>query len=371
MRNAGGEAEVDELDSRSGFVKEDVFELDVSVSNISLVKVMNSKDHLLPQVLCFNLRHLTMWLPLQISMQRTTVDVFHDQEDLLVRLEGFVESSKGFMVDFFHDFDFSLDTLSTVWLEELVLLINFNCNLLIQKLVKTNSDNCVRSLPDSLADDIVINIFNCATFSAKLVWFSIYSCWIGAFLAILLYLIRKMCVVCRILVSIIQVGPLATSCDESSCLSVLQLPMSSKVCHGISHVLWLLRAILIDIVIVLLLLRLALSLLWDLPAHGVVGGSSSFVELNVVQFDLADVSRAHVFFLFLDLHDLVSIFLLILLFHCVSYRGVVEHLLELCTPLRSSIENTRYLLVLLLVFNHRLNVNSVASTDCICLHVFD
>lgn len=87
MWNAGRKAKVNQLDSSFSFVKQNVLKLDVTVSHVSLVQVMDAEDHLLPEKLGFDLGHLSVGLTLQIAMQGATIDVFHDQEHLLVRLK--------------------------------------------------------------------------------------------------------------------------------------------------------------------------------------------------------------------------------------------------------------------------------------------
>jgi len=95
------------------------------------MQIMYPKDNLLPQKLGFSLTHLFIRLALQMAMQRSSINVLHDHKNLLVRIEDLVQLSKAVMVDLLHDFDFSLHTLSSVWVLQLALLINLNRDLLI------------------------------------------------------------------------------------------------------------------------------------------------------------------------------------------------------------------------------------------------
>lgn len=46
--------------------------------------------------------------------------------------EGLVEFSKAFVVYLLHNFDFTLDTLPSVWLKQFELLVNLDSYLLVQ-----------------------------------------------------------------------------------------------------------------------------------------------------------------------------------------------------------------------------------------------
>ena len=131
MRDACREAEVNHFDDGLGFVQEDVLELDVSVCNVPLVAVVYRSDDLSPQELGFEFWHLPIWLHLEIAVKTASVDVLHDEEHLLVGFESFIEFGNVLMVQFLHDFHFSLHTLSSVWLKQLELLIDFDCDLLV------------------------------------------------------------------------------------------------------------------------------------------------------------------------------------------------------------------------------------------------
>jgi len=92
---------------------------------------VDSVNHLLPQEFSFNLSHLPIGLPFKVAMQRPSVDILHNEENLLVRLEGFVQLCEAFMVDFLHNLDFSLDALAAVGFEQLELIVDLHCDLLV------------------------------------------------------------------------------------------------------------------------------------------------------------------------------------------------------------------------------------------------
>lgn len=78
MRNARRKTKINEFDPCSGFVEQNVLKLDVSVSHIPLMEIMNSKHDLLPQKLSFYLGHLTIGFTLEIAVQGSTINVFHN-----------------------------------------------------------------------------------------------------------------------------------------------------------------------------------------------------------------------------------------------------------------------------------------------------
>lgn len=75
------------------------------------------------------------------------------------------------MVNLLHDLNFPFDTLSPVWFEQLKLLVYLNSNLLVQYLVEAYSDNSVCSLSNPLSYDVVVDVFNVTSLSAKLILF--------------------------------------------------------------------------------------------------------------------------------------------------------------------------------------------------------
>ena len=73
------------------------------------------------------------------------------------------------MVYLLHDFDLSLHTFPPIGLQKFKLLVYLDCNLLVKKLVKANSNNSVRPLTDSLTYNVVVDVLNSAAVGGELV----------------------------------------------------------------------------------------------------------------------------------------------------------------------------------------------------------
>ena len=219
------------------------------------------------------------------------------------------------MVNFLHDLYFSLHRLSAVRLQQLELLVDFDCYLLVEQLVEAHSDNCIGTLPNPLSDDVVIDILNRASISAELVLLPIFYSWVSRSVIIFFNLVSQVCIIVgvrRIFFVISKIWPLSSSSYESASLSRLQLsnlrlvkPCLSEVLHGVPHgivsLTSLSSSILVDIVHFTpwssvtsnglcsrVLIRI-LSLLRDLPANWIGSGGRSLIQLNVVKFYLPDI----------------------------------------------------------------------------------
>lgn len=75
------------------------------------------------------------------------------------------------MVNFLHDFDLPLDTLAAVRLQQLELLVYFDCDFLIEDLMKADSDDGVGALANSLTDDVIVDVLNVTALGAELMLF--------------------------------------------------------------------------------------------------------------------------------------------------------------------------------------------------------
>ena len=62
MRDAGTEPKVDKLDYSISLVKENILQLDISVSDVPLMTVVDTLHHLTPQELSLKLGHLSIRL---------------------------------------------------------------------------------------------------------------------------------------------------------------------------------------------------------------------------------------------------------------------------------------------------------------------
>lgn len=173
VRNASRESEVDELDPSPGFVQQNIFQLDVSMRHVPLVQVVDTKHDLLPQEFGLDLGHLAVGFALEVTMEGASVDVLHDQEHLLVRLECLVEFGQAVVVDLLHDFYFPFYTFPAVRLKQLELVVNLDCNFLVQQLVQADSDNGVCTLADPLSNYVVVDVLNGAELGAELVRLSV------------------------------------------------------------------------------------------------------------------------------------------------------------------------------------------------------
>lgn len=89
-------------------------------------------------------------------MERPTADILHDKDHILGGVNDFVEANNVLVLHFLHEFDFSLDTLATVRVEQLVFLVDFHCDLFVRWFVKTDPNHCIGALPDLLADDVLV-----------------------------------------------------------------------------------------------------------------------------------------------------------------------------------------------------------------------
>jgi hypothetical protein len=65
------------------------------------------------------------------------------------------------MVKLFHDFHLSFDTFAPIWLHQFYFLVDFDSYLLVEHLVQTQTNDCIGTLTDALADEIIIQVFYC------------------------------------------------------------------------------------------------------------------------------------------------------------------------------------------------------------------
>lgn len=72
------------------------------------------------------------------------------------------------MVQFFHDFNLSLDPFSSIGLKQLKFLIDFGSYLLSTFIMDANSYHSISSLSDSFTNFIMSKVFLTATLRAKL-----------------------------------------------------------------------------------------------------------------------------------------------------------------------------------------------------------
>lgn len=133
------------------------------------MKIVNAEDDLLPEVLGFDFSHLPIGLSLQVAVQGAAVDVFHDEEDLLVRLEGLKELGEALVIYLFHDLDLPLHALPPIWFQQLELLVYLDSDLLVENLVEADPDNCVGPLAYSFSNYVIVDVLDVAAFGAELI----------------------------------------------------------------------------------------------------------------------------------------------------------------------------------------------------------
>lgn len=136
---------------------------------VTLVTVVDGLHDLSPEEFSFQFGHLAIGLHFQVSMQTASINELHNEENLLVGLEDFIELGNMLMVQFLHNLHFSLHTLPPVWFHQFGLLVNFDGNLLIQLTVEPEADNSVGTLPYPFSYEVVVQVLDRAISSAKLI----------------------------------------------------------------------------------------------------------------------------------------------------------------------------------------------------------
>ncbi len=94
-------------------------------------------------------------LQLHVRVKRDPSEVLHDQVNMVVRLDHVPDFNNVGMVEHLQDLDFPPERFFSRHLLDLVLLVNFNSDLLIERLVDRDPHRGVRALSDDLADEIV------------------------------------------------------------------------------------------------------------------------------------------------------------------------------------------------------------------------
>jgi hypothetical protein len=61
------------------------------MGHIPLVTVVNGLDNLNPDEFSLKFWHLPIWLHFEVSMKTAAIHVLHNDEDLFMRFEGFIE----------------------------------------------------------------------------------------------------------------------------------------------------------------------------------------------------------------------------------------------------------------------------------------
>lgn len=87
-----------------------------------------------------------------------------------MRFKDLIKLSDVVMIKFFHDFHLSFHRLTSIWLQQLGLFVDFDCNFLIQGSVQAKSHYGISSLTDTLTDKIVIQVLDRAILGAEFIF---------------------------------------------------------------------------------------------------------------------------------------------------------------------------------------------------------
>lgn len=153
--DAGRESEVYNFDVLLR-IKQQIFKLDVSVSDAPGVAIPEPLSDLSDDSFGILLVKPSVWLRLEVAVERATFNVVHDQYDILVGVDDLVESDDVFVLHSFHQFYLSFHRLSPILVLKLVLLIYFKRYFSVKGFVKANPNYRVRTLANLLADDIFV-----------------------------------------------------------------------------------------------------------------------------------------------------------------------------------------------------------------------
>lgn len=84
MWNASTKSKIYHLHDSFSFIQQNVFQLHITMCHVPLMTVVNSLHNLSPKELRLKLWHLSIWFHFEVSVETPTVDIFHDDEHLLV-----------------------------------------------------------------------------------------------------------------------------------------------------------------------------------------------------------------------------------------------------------------------------------------------
>jgi hypothetical protein len=94
----------------------------------------------------------------QISVQRDAFYVFHHQKHLLWIVKCFEQLDDVFVVHFRQDFYFSDNALSSLRVEQFVLVVDFDCDSSSLVFVEATADYSVGTLTNLLAHLVVVDV---------------------------------------------------------------------------------------------------------------------------------------------------------------------------------------------------------------------
>ena len=93
----------------------------------------------------------------QVAMQTTTRYVFHHKDHVLLSVNHLIELDNMLIIHLFHQLDFAFDGLAAIRIHQLVFLVDFHRYFTIGWLMQAYSHHSVGTLPDLLANYVVIH----------------------------------------------------------------------------------------------------------------------------------------------------------------------------------------------------------------------
>ena len=105
---------------------------------------------------CLVFQHLSVGLSLKVSMEGTSCNILHDEENLFISVKGLVEFCYASVLKPFHYLDFPFYTFLSVRFEKFQFFIHFHGYLSIRWFVEAYSNYSISSLSNDLSYDVII-----------------------------------------------------------------------------------------------------------------------------------------------------------------------------------------------------------------------
>jgi len=138
------------------FVKQQILQFNVPVSDAPVVTVADALDYLLEHTFGLSLRKSFVLVDFEIAVNGSTRNILHHYDNILARVNHFIKSDDVLASHFFHELDFSPYRFTSIWVHQLVFLVNFHSYLFVRWLVKPNAHDCISALTDLFANDVLI-----------------------------------------------------------------------------------------------------------------------------------------------------------------------------------------------------------------------
>lgn len=95
-------------------------------------------------------------LGFKIPVKTRPSHVFHDQDHIFRGVDDLIEADDVLVLHLFHEFNLTFHRFPSVWIEQLVLLVDFHSYFLICWLIKAHPDDGISTLTDLFPNHIVI-----------------------------------------------------------------------------------------------------------------------------------------------------------------------------------------------------------------------